>query len=127
QSGLKGKYGPLYSYGVKVLQEYQPKFFVAENVGGLQSANEGKAFVKILTELEESGYRLTPHLYKFEEYGVPQARHRIIIVGIREDLDKKGIVFRVPSPTTLYKYKTAYEAIKNPPINEDAENHEYTR
>lgn len=127
KNGLNGQYGPLYSYGVKVLKEYQPKFFVAENVGGLQSANEGMAFIKILTELEESGYKLTPHLYKFEEYGVPQARHRIIIVGIRNDLDEEGIKFRVPSPTTQYRYKTAYEAIMNPPIKEDAPNHEYTR
>lgn len=127
KNGLNGQYGPLYSYGVKVLKEYQPKFFVAENVGGLQSANEGMAFIKILTELEESGYKLTPHLYKFEEYGVPQARHRIIIVGIRNDLDEDGIKFRVPSPTTQYRYKTAYEAIMNPPIKEDAPNHEYTR
>lgn len=127
KNGLNGEYGPLYSYGVKVLQEYQPKFFVAENVGGLQSANEGMAFIKILTELEESGYKLTPHLYKFEEYGVPQARHRIIIVGIRNDLYQKGIEFRVPAPTTLHQHKTAYEAIMNPPIEEDAPNHEYTR
>lgn len=124
--GLGGKFGPLYTYGVKVLIDYQPKFFVAENVGGLQSANEGKAFIQILTELEECGYKLTPHLYKFQEYGVPQARHRIIIVGIRNDLAKEGIEFKVPAPTTLAstEYKTASEAILNPPIPEDAPNHD---
>lgn len=124
--GLGGKFGPLYSYGVKVLKDYQPKFFVAENVGGLQSANEGKAFIQILTELEECGYKLTPHLYKFQEYGVPQARHRIIIVGIRNDLVAEGIEFKVPAPTTLAStdYKTASDAILNPPIPENAHNHE---
>jgi DNA (cytosine-5)-methyltransferase 1 len=124
--GLNGTFGPLYSYGVKVLMEYQPKFFVAENVGGLQSANEGQAFIQILTELEDCGYQLTPHLYKFEEYGVPQARHRIIIVGIRNDLVLQGIEFKVPAPTTPSSadYKTSYEAIMNPPIPEDAPNHE---
>lgn len=127
--GLNGKFGPLYSYGVKVLQDYQPKFFVAENVGGLQSANEGKAFIQILTELEESGYKLTPHLYKFQEYGVPQARHRIIIVGIRNDLAANGIEFKVPAPTTLAstEYKTAYEALTYPPIPKDAPNNELTK
>ena len=126
--GLNGTFGPLYSYGVKVLQEYQPKFFVAENVGGLQSANEGRAFIQILTELEESGYQLTPHLYKFQEYGVPQARHRIIIVGIRNDLAAKGFEFKVPAPTTLSstEYKTTYDAITYPPIPEDAPNNELT-
>ena len=124
--GLDGKFGPLYSYGVKVLKSYQPKFFVAENVGGLQSANEGQAFIKILTELEECGYQLTPHLYKFEQYGVPQARHRIIIVGIRNDLAEEGVEFKVPAPTTPSSadYKTSREAIINPPIPENAPNHE---
>ncbi|UOE58285.1 DNA cytosine methyltransferase [Priestia filamentosa] len=129
KQGLNGTYGPLYSYGVKVLKDYQPKFFVAENVGGLQSANEGQAFIQILTELEECGYKLTPHLYKFQEYGIPQARHRIIIVGIRNDLDEQGIKFKVPAPTTVSstEYKTASEAINNPPIPEDAPNHEMPR
>ncbi|RBW68225.1 DNA cytosine methyltransferase [Bacillus taeanensis] len=125
--GLNGTFGPLYSYGVKVLKDYQPKFFVAENVGGLQSANEGQAFIKILTELEECGYQLTPHLYKFEEYGVPQARHRIIIVGIRNDYASQGIEFKVPAPTTPKEYKTCYEAITSPPIPEDAPNNELTK
>lgn len=123
------EFGPLYSYGVKVLQSYQPKFFVAENVGGLQSANEGQAFIQILTELEESGYKITPHLYKFQEYGIPQSRHRIIIVGIRNDLVEKGIEFKVPAPRTLAstEYKTSREAILVPPIAEDAPNNERTR
>lgn len=95
QKGIHGTYGPLYSYGVKVLREFQPMWFLAENVSGLSSANKGGAFPKILNDLHACGYRLYPHLYKFEEYGVPQARHRIIIIGIREDLDE---VFYPPSP-----------------------------
>lgn len=86
QKGMDGVYGPLYSYGVKALKMFKPQWFLAENVGGLRNANEGKAFTKILTELRNAGYTITPHLYKFEEYGVPQARHRIIIVGIRNDI-----------------------------------------
>ena len=87
QKGMDGIYGPLYSYGVKVLQLYHPKWFLAENVGGLKNANDGKAFTKILDEMRKAGYKLYPNLYKFEDYGIPQARHRIIIVGIREDID----------------------------------------
>jgi DNA (cytosine-5)-methyltransferase 1 len=125
--GMDGDYGPLYSYGVKVLEKHNPKFFVAENVGGLQSANEGNTFLKILESLATAGnygYRITPHLYKFEEYGVPQARHRIIIVGIRNDL---GLQFEVPSTITKNKYIATKEAIESPPIPEDAPNHEFTR
>ncbi len=86
QKGFNGTFGPLYTYGVKVLKKYQPLWFLAENVGGLKSANEGKAFEKIKKDLIKAGYKIYPNLYKFEEYGVPQARHRMIIVGIRKDL-----------------------------------------
>lgn len=121
--GFDGKFGGLYLYGVKYLNLHKPKFFVAENVGGLSSANEGKAFKKILSDLENENYNLTTHVYKFHEYGVPQARHRIIIVGIRKDLDIK---FRVPAPTTLDNYKTSKEALTIPPIPDDAFNNQKT-
>ncbi|WP_196008216.1 DNA (cytosine-5-)-methyltransferase [Clostridium tyrobutyricum] len=119
QKGFDGKYGPLYTYGVKVLNMHNPKWFLAENVGGLQSANDGKAFNKIINDLSKAGqyggYVLTPHLYKFEQYGVPQMRHRIIIIGIRKDIaDNKKIVFRVPAPTTPNEkdYKTSKWALE---------------
>lgn len=126
QKGFDGKYGPLYSYGVKAINIHNPKWFIAENVGGIQSANNGRAFKKILEDLESAGkgYKLTTHLYKFEEYGVPQTRHRIVIIGIRKDLD---LEFKVPAPTTADKPPTAREAIENPPIPKDAPNHEITK
>jgi DNA (cytosine-5)-methyltransferase 1 len=122
--GLDGKFGPLYSYGVEYLKQHQPMWFVAENVSGLSSSNEGKAFGLILSALKNSGYKIVPHLYKFEEYGVPQARHRIIIVGIRNDLDFE---FKVPSPFTKLNPKTASQAICHPPIFNDAHNNEQTK
>ncbi|MFQ9012596.1 MAG: DNA cytosine methyltransferase [Lacrimispora saccharolytica] len=125
QKGMNGTFGPLYSYGVKALRQFRPLWFLAENVGGLRSANEGKALKKILSELEGAGYKITPHLYKFEEYGVPQARHRLIIVGIRDDID---IEFRVPSTVPYADIdNTCRNAIENPPIAEDAFNNEPTR
>ena len=47
QKGFDGKFGPLYTYGVKVLKKYQPQWFLAENVSGLSSANQGMAFKKM--------------------------------------------------------------------------------
>ena len=125
QKGFNGKYGPLYTYGVKAINVHNPKWFIAENVSGLQSANNGLAFMQILNDLENAGkgYILTSHLYKFEEYGVPQTRHRIVIIGIRKDL---GLQFKVPSPITADKYISAKSAIENPPIADDAPNHEIT-
>ena len=124
QKGINGVFGPLYSYGVKALKHFKPMWFLAENVGGLRNANDGKAFEKIINELQGAGYRIVPHLYKFEEYGVPQARHRIIIIGIRNDLDT---VFRVPSPAPYAGLNnTCRNAIENPPISQDALNNERT-
>jgi DNA (cytosine-5)-methyltransferase 1 len=125
QKGMDGVYGPLYSYGVKALRYFRPQWFLAENVGGLRNANDGRAFTKILTELRKSGYTITPHLYKFEEYGVPQTRHRLIIVGIRNDID---VEYRVPS-AALYADtdNTCRTAIEVPPIPEDSYNNERTR
>ncbi|MFQ9514302.1 MAG: DNA cytosine methyltransferase [Eubacterium sp.] len=125
QKGMDGIYGPLYSYGVKALKHFKPQWFLAENVGGLRNANEGKAFTKILSELREAGYTITPHLYKFEEYGIPQARHRLIIIGIRNDID---VTYRVPS-TAPYSRKdnSCRTAIEKPPIPKNAFNNEPTK
>lgn len=125
QKGFNGTYGPLYTYGVAVLKEFHPLWFLAENVGGLKSANEGKAFNKILSDMKDAGYRIYPNLYKFEEYGLPQARHRVIIVGIRNDLPYE---FKIPS-TEPYREvnNTCRNAIENPPIPYDAANNEYTK
>ena len=126
QKGMTGIYGPLYSYGVQVLKLYRPKWFLAENVGGLRNANEGKAFAKIMEELKNAGYVITPHLYKFEQYGVPQARHRLIIVGIRSDI--KDVVYQVPSPEPYAKLdNTCRHALEVPAIAPDAPNNERTK
>lgn len=124
RKGFEGEYGPLYTYGVKVLNKFNPLFFVAENVSGLKSANSGKAFAKILEDLENAGlgYNLTVHEFKAEEYGVPQKRHRIIIVGFRKDLNK---TFKVPAPTHKDKYITVKTALAG--IPENAPNHEFTK
>ena len=124
QRGMDGVFGPLYSYGVNALNRFHPQWFLAENVGGLRNANEGTAFARILAELRNAGYIVTPHVYKFEEYGIPQARHRLIIIGIRNDLD---YTYRVPSPAPYANIDNSCRtAIEVPPIPPDAPNNERT-
>lgn len=125
QKGMDGIYGPLYSFGVKALKYFQPMWFLAENVGGLRNSNDGNTFIRILTELHECGYSVYPHLYKFDEYGIPQKRHRIIIIGIRQDLN---VSFKIPSPN-LYSHlnNTCKYALETPPIEKNAPNNEYTK
>lgn len=126
--GLEGKFGPLYTYGVKALDIHNPMWFVAENVSGLQAANDGEAFNTILTELASAGafgYKLYPHLYSFDQYGVAQKRRRIIIVGIRADLD---VEFRVPSPQIYAGTNVSVShVLSNPPLGTDAANNEITK
>ena len=125
QKGFDGKFGPLYSYGVRVLKSHQPDWFLAENVGGLRSANEGNAFQVILNDMRKAGYRVYPNRYKFEEYGVLQARHRVIIVGIREDLPYE---FKIPSTAPYADTDvTCRTAIEQPPIPADAYNNDMTK
>jgi DNA (cytosine-5)-methyltransferase 1 len=122
RKGIQGKYGNLYKAGVKVLDQLSPLFFIAENVSGIHSANSDAAFYQIISELGAAGnfgYDLTTHLYKFENYGVPQMRHRYIIVGIRKDL---GIQFRVPKPTHTIPVTAAEklgEPYEHPPLNDE--------
>ena len=123
--GIDGVFGPLYAYGIKALKKFKPKWFLAENVGGLRNSNDGSVFQSILRELSEAGYKVTPHLYKFEQYGIPQARHRIIIIGIRNDID---VIYRVPSPEPFEGYDVSCRnAIEKPPILPDVANNELTR
>src|SRR5690606_41282863 len=81
---LSGDYGMLYKEGLNFLLLNKPKVFIAENVSGILHANNYGAFGQILNELQcnqnaedGSNYIVTPHLYRFEEYGVPQTRHRV--------------------------------------------------
>lgn len=122
QLGVLGKFGGLYKFGIDVLRAKQPKWFVAENVSGLRSPKNLHSFEKILAEMIESGYNVTPHLFKFEEYGVPQNRHRIIVVGFRDDL---GLRFQVPAPSHNTP-RTAREALHDPPIPLKAPNNEFS-
>jgi DNA (cytosine-5)-methyltransferase 1 len=104
--GMSGKFGPLYKQGIRVLSRSDsPDWFLAENVGGIMSANKGKAFTTITKEMSDAGYDLVAHKYKFEEYGVPQKRHRIIIIGIKKEL---GLKFKVPKP---FEYRVTTKTV----------------
>lgn len=96
------KYGTLYRTGIRVLERYNPIWFIAENVSGISKIEAGDQFRTILRDLANAGngYNVVAHLYRFEEYGVPQARHRYVIVGIRQGIARRHrLVFRPPAPT----------------------------
>lgn len=88
--GYKDERGMLFFEMVKILKERQPRFFIAENVKGILSANKGKAFPMIMKEFRDAGYAVIYQLLNASEYGIPQKRERVIIVGFRnlEDFRK---------------------------------------
>lgn len=84
--GVKDERGKLFFEMCRILRDKQPKCFVAENVKGLLTANQRSAFPLIIEEFEKSGYDVQYSVLNSAEYGVPQKRERVIIVGFRKDL-----------------------------------------
>ena len=70
----------------RILKERQPKCFIAENVKGILTANKRSAFPLILKEFEDSGYDVKYTVLNSANFGVPQKRERVFIVGFRKDL-----------------------------------------
>ncbi|NLE24690.1 MAG: DNA (cytosine-5-)-methyltransferase [Clostridiaceae bacterium] len=85
--GVKDERGKLFFEMCRILKEKQPKCFIAENVKGILSANKGSAFPLILEEFENSGYNVSYKLLNSADFGVPQKRERVIIIGFRNDLN----------------------------------------
>src|SRR3989344_307171 len=110
--GYNSKRGLLYTRFVEAVAKKLPLFFVAENVKGLLTANNGWAIQKIKQDFEKVdhvGYNVQYKLINFADYGVPQRRERVIIVGVRNDL---GLNFVFPKPTHKEKHISASEALK---------------
>ncbi len=76
----------LYKEIVRFLHIKRPKYFICENVKGLQTLKEGSIIRKITREFQEEGYKIQYQLLKTVEFGIPQKRERVIIVGVREDM-----------------------------------------
>jgi len=100
RGGLDTDRGNLYKYFVEAVRLKMPKVFVAENVKGILTANNGQAVETITKDFAELGYRVQVDLYNFADYGVPQLRQRVFIVGVRNDLNW---VFAKPEPTHIQK------------------------
>lgn len=109
RKGIETERGNLYTYFVKAVSSVKPAVFVAENVKGLLTANSGEAIKRISEDFASLGYRLDVGLYNFADYGVPQTRERVLIVGVREDI---SYIFKRPEPThTAGNYVSSGEAL----------------
>lgn len=105
--GVKDDRGKLFFEMCRILKDKQPKCFIAENVKGLLTANQKSAFPLILEEFTNSGYDVKYMVLNSANFGVPQKRERVIMVGFRKDLN---IDFSFPAQTI--KDEKLYEPLK---------------
>ena len=77
----------LYKQLIRIIDAKKPKFFLAENVKGLTNLAKGKVFQMILSDFSELGYEVKYKILNAADYGVPQTRQRVIIVGVRNDVN----------------------------------------
>lgn len=123
----------LYRFFYNTIKLKQPKFFIAENVKGILSLGKGAAIRQIVLDFEEAGYITSVNLVNMADYGIPQSRQRVIIIGQREDLGKK-LRFCFPQPThskngELPHWISIREAISHfpdPDKNNNVLNHIYS-
>lgn len=88
----------LYKFFYQVVKEKQPKFFVAENVKGILSLGKGEAIKQIVDDFKEAGYITELHLVNMADYGVPETRQKVIIIGQNQNIGEK-FLFNFPIPT----------------------------
>lgn len=124
----------LYLQLLRVIHDKQPMFFLAENVKGILSLEHGAVFENILNDFINLNYQVQYRVLNAADYGVPQKRERVIIVGVRNDID---FHFEYPEPTHskngangLPHWVSVREAIghfPNPDEPNSVPNHTYSK
>ncbi|NLV20635.1 MAG: DNA cytosine methyltransferase [Syntrophomonadaceae bacterium] len=124
----------LYKQLMRIINAKQPKFFLAENVKGIFSLAKGQVLKMILDDFTSMGYKVQTKVLNAADYGVPQLRQRVFIIGIRKDLNYE---FEYPAPMYsedgsdgLAKWIGVGEALAslpNPDEPNDLPNHDYSK
>lgn len=99
RGGINTERGNLYRNFVELVSLKNPLMFIAENVKGILTANKKQAINQIINDFSETGeygYNTQPYLVNFADYGAPQLRQRVLIIGVRKDIKTE---FEIPEPT----------------------------
>ena len=86
----------LYIHFIRCLIQTKPAFFIAENVKGMLTLGKGEVIKQIIQDFESAGYKVKYKLVNARDFGVPQLRERVFIIGVREDIDYE---YEFPAPT----------------------------
>ena len=93
--GIHDSRGKLFNDYIRLLEKKQPKFFVVENVAGILHSKHALAFNGFIRQFEKAGYHVSWKLLDAHDFGVPENRKRVFIVGLRKDLEA---AFNFPEP-----------------------------
>lgn len=106
QGGLDDARGTLFYDYARIINEVRPKVFIYENVRGLTTHDNGKTWEKIRNIFENTlGYKISePQVLNSADYGIPQQRRRLFVIGIRDDVDAKTFEYPVPLGVENLKY-----------------------
>lgn len=96
--GIEDARGKLFYDYIRILKEFKPKFFLAENVSGMLANRHSDAVQNILKMFDEAGYDVSLTLVNAKDYGVAEERKRVFYIGFRKDL---GIKFVFPVGSTV--------------------------
>ena len=106
-AGIQGAKSGLYRAMVEAVKRLKPKIFVAENVKGLLMRNNRTSLEKVISDFTKIGYQVDYNLYQAADYGVPQTRDRVFIIGTQPGTD-----FQPPKRTlSKSEHITASQAI----------------
>lgn len=95
--GIEDARGQLFYDYIRLLTEFRPKFFLAENVSGMLANRHSEAVQNILKLFREAGYNVSLTLVNAKDYGVAEERKRVFYIGFRDDLD---VQFKFPQGST---------------------------
>ena len=95
--GIEDERGQLFFDYIRILKDFKPKFFLAENVSGMLANRHNEAVQNIIKMFKAAGYQTTITLVNAKDYGVAEERKRVFYIGFRDDLD---IEFNFPKGST---------------------------
>jgi len=97
--GLEDERGMLFFHITEILKEKQPKAFMLENVKNLRFVKDGDAYETVETALENCGYTVFDEVLNALDFGLPQHRERLIVIGFRDDIAPDEDEFELPTET----------------------------
>jgi DNA (cytosine-5)-methyltransferase 1 len=113
KKGLEDVRGTLFFYYASILEQLKPKVFLAENVRGLISHDDGKTLATMQSVFRDIGYKVDNYLLNANNYNVAQKRERTVIIGVRDDIELKYL------PPQPYEYKPILrDALKDVPLSD---------